>query len=114
MRDREGELARSGDVLGLYRAINLPASEQLAVEVDFAAALSDQSPEHYGQRYVAGWEGRNLRMVANVRTTFSDHPGARVLAVVGATHKPWFDSLLGQMQGVDIVDVQKILRDPAR
>jgi hypothetical protein len=113
MRNEEDELARRGDALGLYRFINLPASRQLSVEIDFAAALRDPSPEHYGQRYVAGWETRNLRMVANVRSTFGDRPGARVLAVVGAMHKPWFDSLLGQMQGVDIVDVQQILRDPS-
>jgi hypothetical protein len=37
-------------------------------------------------------------------------PPARVLEVVGATHKPWFDSLLGQMQDVDIIDAQVILR----
>jgi hypothetical protein len=37
-------------------------------------------------------------------------PGARVLAVVGASHKPWFDSWLGQLQGVDIVDVEKVLK----
>lgn len=112
MRDKEDELARRGDVLDLYRFINLPVNEQLRVEVDFGAALRDPSPEHYGQRYVAGWEGRNLRMVANIRTTFGGRPGARVLSVVGVTHKPWFDSLLGQMQGVNIVDVQQILRDP--
>jgi hypothetical protein len=33
-----------------------------------------------------------------------------VLAIVGSTHKPWFDSLLGQMQGVDVVDVESVLR----
>ncbi len=114
MRGKEDELARRGEALDLYRFINLPANEQLRVEVDFGAALHDPSSEHYGQRYVAGWEGRNLRMVANVRTTFGDRPGARVLSVVGVTHKPWFDSLLRQMQGVDIVDVQQILGDPAR
>lgn len=113
MRDEEDELARRGDALGLYRFVNLPANRQLAAEVDFNAALHDPSPEHYGQRYVAGWEGRNLRMVSNVRVTFGDHPGARVLAIVGAMHKPWFDSLLGQMQGVDIVDAEQILGDPA-
>lgn len=103
------ELERHGDMLALYHFINTPAAEQTMAEIDFAAALRDPSPQHYGQQYVAGWEIRNLRMVANVRTTFADHPGARVLAVVGASHKPWFDSLLGQMQGVDIVDVQQVL-----
>lgn len=110
MRDHQDALARSGDMLALYRTINLPANQQIAVEVDFAAALRDGSPQRYGQRYVAGWEGRNLRMVSNIRSSFADHPGARVLSIVGATHKPWFDSLLGQMQGVDIVDAQQVLK----
>ena len=109
MRDREAALARAGDMLGLYRAINAPASQQLAIEVDFGAALGDRSSQRYGQRYVAGWEARNLRMVSNIRAAFGDHPGARVLSIVGASHKPWFDSLLGQMQGVEIVDAGQVL-----
>ena len=109
MRDREDALAREGEMLALYRFINAPENLQLRVESDFAAALRDTSSQHFGQRYVAGWEGRNLRMVSNIRAAFADRPGARVLSVVGATHKPWFDSLLGQMQGVDIVDVEQVL-----
>ena len=49
-------------------------------------------------------------MAANVHATFRDRPGARVLSVVGSSHKPWFDSLLGQMQGVDIVDAEQVLK----
>ncbi len=109
MRDREDALARKGDVLALYRFINAPGNLQLRVESDFAAALRDTSPQRFGQRYVAGWEGRNLHMVGHVRAAFAGHSGARVLCIVGATHKPWFDSLLGQMQGVDIVDVEQVL-----
>ena len=56
---------------------------------------------------------RNLRMVANIRAAFRDRPGARVLSIVGASHKPWFDSLLGQMQGVDIVDANTVLQAPS-
>ncbi len=109
MREREDQLASDGKVLELYRAINLPASQQLAIAVDFRAALSEASPQRYGYRYVSGWEIRNLRMVSNVRASFADQPGARVLAVVGATHKPWFDNWLGQLQGVDIVDAAQVL-----
>ena len=36
-------------------------------------------------------------------------PGARVLSIVGAAHKPWFDGWLGQLQGVEIVDAVKAL-----
>lgn len=109
MREHEDQLASQGKLLELYRAINLPASQQLAIAVDFRAALSEGSPQRYGYRYVSGWEIRNLRMVSNVHASFADQPGARVLAVVGATHKPWFDNWLGQLQGVDIVDVAQVL-----
>ncbi len=109
MREHEDQLASEGKLLELYRAINLPASQQLAIAVDFRAALSEDSPEHYGYRYVSGWEIRNLRMVSNVRASFADQPGARVLAVVGAMHKPWFDNWLGQLQGVDIINAAQVL-----
>ena len=108
---REAGLAalRAGDMLEAYRQSNAPQVLQAMVESDFGAALADPSPERYGRFYVGGWETRNLRMVANIRDAFRDRPGARVLSIVGAMHKPWFDSLLGQMQGVDIVDVQQVL-----
>jgi hypothetical protein len=60
--------------------------------------------------WVAGWEIRNLRMVANIRETFRERPGARVLSIVGAAHKSWFDAWLGQLQGVDIVSAPEVLK----
>ena len=109
MRSHKKELAAGGDMLALYRYINRPDVLQVAINSDFGAAMRDRSPEHYGQIYVAGWETRNLRMVANVHGAFRERPGARVLSVVGSSHKPWFDSLLGQMQGVDVVDAENVL-----
>lgn len=109
-RDQEDELVRQGDMLALYRAINAPERLQVAIESDFAAALRDTSPQRFGQRYMASWEARNLRMVSNIRVALGNNPGARALVIVGATHKPWFDSLLGQMQGVDIVDAAQVLK----
>lgn len=108
--EREEALTKSGDMLAMYRYINRPDVLQTVVDSDFGSALRDTSPEHYGQLYVAGWETRNLRMVANIRAAFRERPGARVLSIVGRTHKPWFDSLLGQMQGVEIVDVGQVLK----
>ena len=83
---------------------------RLKVDADFGASMREASPGHYARYYVAGWETRNLRMVANIREAFRKRPGARVLSVVGSSHKPWFDSLLGQMQGVEIVDAEKVLQ----
>ena len=96
-------------MLGVYRYINTPAYLQSTIEANFATALRDTSRGHYGQIYVAGWETPNLRMVANVREVLRERPGVRVLCIVGATHKPWFDHLLEQMQGIDIVDVREVL-----
>jgi uncharacterized protein DUF5694 len=110
LRKREGELVERGDMLALYRYINRPGVRQVQADGDFGAAMRGTSPKLYAQAYVAGWETRNLRMVANVRAAFRERPGARVLVIVGASHKPWLDSLLGQMQGVDIVDVETVLQ----
>lgn len=109
-RKLQDRLSEQSQMLALYRVVNDPEAQRLAIDADFGAAMRETSPQHYGQRYVAGWEGRNLRMVANIRAAFGDYPGARVLSIVGASHKPWFDNLLGQMQGVDVIDAGKILK----
>ena len=110
IRERQNALIKAGDMLGLYRYINSPAVMRANIDSDFAAALRDRSPEHYGQMYVAGWETRNLRMVANIRAAARERPGTRVLSIVGVSHKPWFDDLLGRMQGLRIVDAQEVLK----
>jgi hypothetical protein len=109
IRARTDELWKGGDMLALYRYINRPEVLRIAIDGDFGAALRDPSPQHFGRLYVAGWETRNLRMVANIHAAFRDTPGARVLSIVGSSHKPWFDNLLGQMQGVEMVDVEGVL-----
>src|SRR5690606_27368624 len=109
-RARIQAMQERGDLLATYRAVNDPAYLRGAIAADFGQALRDPSPQHFGRRYVGGWEARNLRMVANIRVAFREQPGARVLAVVGASHKPWFDALLGQMQGVEVVDAEQALR----
>ncbi|QDQ74817.1 hypothetical protein FNZ56_09125 [Pseudoluteimonas lycopersici] len=108
-REHVDALHKSGDMLATYRAVNSPEVLRLAIASDFGQALAEPSPQRYGRQYVGGWETRNLRMAANVHATFREHPGARVLSVVGSSHKPWFDGLLEQMQGVDIVDAEQVL-----
>jgi hypothetical protein len=110
LRDQEAALWRAGDMLALYRLINSPRAQRIAAASDQGAARYDGSPQHYGRIYVAGWETRNLRMVANVAAAFRGRPGARVLSIVGASHKPWFDGLLGQLQGVRVIDAGRILK----
>lgn len=107
---QENALSQSTDLLPLYRYVNNPEGLRVSAEANVRASMRAKSPKGYPQIFVAGWEIRNLRMVANVRETFREHPGARVLSIVGASHKPWFDSWLGQLQGVDIVDAGRVLK----
>ena len=110
-REQQGKaLSSASDLLPLYRYINDPDNLRVRAEGNVRAAMRARSPEGYPQMWVAGWEIRNLRMVANIRETFRERPGARVLSIVGATHKPWFDGWLGQLQGVDIVNVAEVLK----
>lgn len=108
--NREKVLADAPDLLPLYRAINDPESLRVRADANVVPMMRARSAEGYPQIWVGGWETRNLRMVANIRETFRERPGARVLVIVGASHKPWFDNWLGQLQGVDIADVEKALK----
>lgn len=103
-------LSAAADLLPLYRYVNEPGYLQALAEINVAAALRAPAPHGYPQIWVGGWETRNLRMVANIRETFRERPGARVLSIVGASHKPWFDAWLGQLQGVDLIDTSLVLR----
>lgn len=109
-KKRETDLSGAPDLLPLYRAINAPESTREHAEANVIPAMRASSAERYPQIWVGGWEIRNLRMVANIRETFRERPGARVLSIVGVSHKPWFDGWLGQLQGVDIVDVEAVLK----
>ena len=102
-------LKQSPDLLPMYRHLNRPDVQRRLAESNVSPAMRDPSPQRYPQWWVAGWEIRNLRMVANIRETFRERPGARVLSIVGASHKPWFDHWLGQLQGVSIVDAARLL-----
>lgn len=107
---RTSVLKASNDLMPLYRYSNDPAYLQALTSINIAVTLRAKSPEGYTQAWVAGWETRNLRMVANIREAFRDTPGARVLSIVGASHKPWFDAWLAQMQGVDVIDAARWLQ----
>lgn len=109
MRDRQEQLLQAGDGIGLYRHLNAPSVLHVALQSDFAAAAAEPSPEQYGRIYVAGWETRNLRMAANIRATFRERPDARVLVIVGSSHKPMLERLLGAFEGVEIVDALNAL-----
>ncbi len=101
---------RPGGMVGLYREYNSPRAQDLAYRSDFGAALTEPSPQHYGRGYVGWWETRNLRMVANIRDVLAQRPGTRLLAIVGASHKGYYEAYLNQMRDVRLADTATVLR----
>jgi hypothetical protein len=100
----------ANDMLASYRFYNSLEAQHGFIAFDFGAALKHRSAQHYGRQYVAWWETRNLRMVANIRAAIGNQPGVRVLSIVGSSHKPYFDTYLGLMHDIDVVDTDTWLR----
>lgn len=111
VRERMQALGAEPDLLALYRYTNHQDYRRVPLTCDFGPAQREPSQQRFGRQYVAGWDVRNLRMVANIGAVFRERPGARVLSIVGASHKPWFDALLAQMQGVEVVDAGQVLEE---
>ncbi|MEL6414880.1 MAG: DUF5694 domain-containing protein [Pseudomonadota bacterium] len=104
-------LGSSEGVLAGYRFLNAPEAQQITIDADFGAAARNPENETVSRQYLAWWQTRGLRMAANVVEAAGNQPGAKVLVVVGASHKSYFDAYLDQMQDFEIVDVDAVLTD---
>lgn len=104
------DLDKPEGLLNVCRAYNSPKAQQMAYEGDFGATLREPSPQGFGRQYLGYWETRNLRMVANIRDVLGQHPGMRLLAIVGASHKGYYEAYLNQMHDVRLVDTEAALR----
>jgi hypothetical protein len=97
-------------MLSYYRFTNRPATLRAYVTLDYRRAMNTPSPASYGRVYNAWWDTRNLRMVSNIRAAFGNQPGARVLNVVGASHKAYYDAYLDMMADVKLIDAEAVLQ----
>lgn len=106
----EAALRSGADVVALYRLLNDPKTARESIASDMGRAARDPTPQRYGRQYLSWWENRNLRMAANVRSAFREKPEARVLVIVGATHKGYMDAYLDMMQDVRLIDALQFLK----
>jgi hypothetical protein len=103
-------LSTPDDVLAYYRLLNSPAIQLAFIETDFRDALKLPGPDYYGQQYYAFNDLRNWRMVANIVEVSANDPGARVLNIVGASHKAYYEAYLDMVPYVELVDMQEVLK----
>ena len=106
---RQSNLGSAAALLGYYRWLNAPSTQRASIAADMGAAARQFTPQLYGRQYLAWWESRNLRMVANIRSAFAQKPDARVLVIVGSTHKGYFDAYLNMMQDIQLIDAGQFL-----
>ena len=99
-----------GDLLGAYRDNNNPTYGIQQMDCDWKLTMNDDAPEQYGRKYTMGWQARNLRMVSMIVTAAIDKPGGKVLSIVGASHKPYFEAYLDQMHDVKVVSTDEVLK----
>lgn len=104
------DLERPDGVLNIYRDYNTPDTQMVVYRSDFGATHVEPSPQAFGRRYLGYWETRNLRMVANMRDVLGRYPGTRMLTIVGASHKGYYEAYLDQMHDVRLVSSDEVLR----
>ncbi|WP_236621642.1 DUF5694 domain-containing protein [Asticcacaulis benevestitus] len=103
-------LTKSDGILDMYRSFNAPEASMQTYQSDFGAAFMEPSPQGFGRKYLGYWETRNLRMVSNIRDVLGQYPGTRLLAIVGASHKGYYEAYLNQMHDVRLVDAMGVLK----
>ena len=96
-------------VIDWHRAINSPEQVAQIMRSDFAAAAGARHPGMSGRKYLAYWETRNLRMIANLREVIGAQ--GRVLALVGVSHRPYYDRYLGMTSDVELADLDAVLAE---
>jgi len=110
---RRRYLGSAQGLLEGYRFLNSEAYQRYTIENDFGLAAATPDENAVARQYLAWWQVRNLRMAANIVEAAGNQPGARVLVIVGASHKAYFDAYLDQMHDFELVSAEAVLADPA-
>ncbi len=96
-------------LLAYLRQLNAPEHGHLDTEGQWRVMIDREWPEDAGRVRLAEWDTRNLRMAAHIRQASATAVGGRVLAIVGAAHKPWLDAYLEMMTDMRSGDMLAVL-----
>lgn len=100
--ERTRQAVAGRDLLPLYRWFNSAEYSGLVLDEEWRLFVDRDLPRGAGQARIDLWDARNLAMVSNILRVVSRHPGERVLVIVGASHKPFFDDYLTRSIGVRV------------
>lgn len=107
---RQGQAAReAGDYWHYLRYVNSPAVVEQSFDLEVGSYLRHPLPGGEHRSKVADWDARNLFMTAWLRVATAQHPGGRVLALVGAAHKgPVEQALLALAPDLRLVALEEL------
>ncbi|MGB0899161.1 MAG: DUF5694 domain-containing protein [Psychrobium sp.] len=94
----------NGDWLALYEWINNEPYQAQVINTEWRAFVDKDLDSVPAIARIALWEVRNLNMVSHIMRVVSDHSGEKVLVIVGASHKRFFDEYLSRMIGVEVIN----------
>lgn len=97
------------DLVAFLRDMNSLEAQEMTIRGDFAKGLADDQKEGVGQDYANWWQVRNMRMAANMVAAMSLNRSQRAVAIVGASHKAYYDNYLDMMHHVELVDTNAFL-----
>ncbi len=109
MREMPRRLTSREGVMEVYRAFNDASEQPARADAEWGAFLAAPSDPDAARARVAIWEARNLHMAARIAEAAAGEPGGRMLVIVGASHKPYLDAMLGSLSAVELVDTQALL-----
>lgn len=105
-------MTSADSVLEAYRYFNAAEAQSARAAAEWDAFLAVRTHPEAARARLAAWQARNLRMAANIVEAGAGRPGARVLVIVGASHKPYLETALRQAAGLEIVETETLLAAP--
>jgi hypothetical protein len=74
-----------------------------AVKHDFQSAI-------YGPREAEGWEGWNRHFLDQIVAAAAEHPGRRIVIIVGVEHGYWLREHLQKQNGIKLLETAALLQ----
>jgi len=102
------QAVKTGNWLALYSWINSEAYKEQVINDEWRLFVDKDLPVKSSLARIALWEVRNLNMVSNIMRVVAKNIGGKIVIVVGANHKVFFEDYLSRMVGVNLVQFNNI------
>lgn len=103
--------ANGEEMLRHYLYVNSPEFAAKDVSLQWGKYFRMKVSSEVNRDRMLQWEVRNLNIASHIRKAMFSHSGKRMLVIIGASHKPFLDSYLGQMLDVKLVQLSKLTAD---